>query len=575
MLSTSFIAALMLLVAIVGGYLAKWVRIPRIVALILGGVGLKYFVGMYVSPEHSLVLVFPLRFVNEIALGLILFIIGGVFEVSRLKSTRGRLRRFSLYEIGYTGVLTAAGCSLAAWTLPGMNFPLSLSVGLLMACVAIATAPAATWYVMQEYDSKGPNTDHLLTMTGINNLMSIILFHSIFILFVAFGVLKAEHGPPTSWWWDLVFVSIGSIGLGVILGYLLSVLQARLPLREMVLTFFATLFLLSVGDEWMLHIMNTAFSPMITCLVMGVVFFHRARDASPFENTLETVSLPIFALFFVLAGYNLHLEELPHLGVLGVVYLIMRTTGKYLGVKRMVQKLGDTTKVKSNAGLGLLCQAGVAVFLGAFLVDHWAHPVAIKINTIILASVAICELIGPLLVKHVVIGAGEVKVVTLLRPGFLQHTWISPARGTSRLENAVLHQTVPVNKSGKQLTAKHLMRTNIHFLPLTASFDDVLNFIERSRFHDFPVVDSEGKYLGMVHFQKIRDQIYNPALVRLVTAGSLADQETPAATPEMEPTQLLELFHKYNLGEIAVVENLMSKKLLGLIEQRDLLREMH
>jgi CBS domain-containing protein len=575
-LSTSMMAALMLTVAIVGGYIAKWVRVPRIVALIIGGIGLKILIGLSEPPEYTRELVKPLGFINELALGLILFIIGGVFEVARLKATKGVLRRFSPSEIGLTALLTTVGCAAAAWTLPGMNLSLSLSIGLVLGCAAIATAPAATWYVLQEFDAKGPTADHLLIMTGINNLVSIIAFHTVLIICFAFGILEGVHPPSSSWWLDLFFVSVGSIGLGALLGVLLSLFHSRLPLREMVLMFFATLFLLSAGDDWMRQVLGTAFYSMITCLVMGAVFANTARDTSYFEQTLETVSMPIFAIFFVLAGYNLHIEELPNLGILGVVYLTMRTMGKYLGVRHIVRNSEGETKMKENAGLGLLCQAGVAVFLGAFLVEHWGHPLAPKINAVILASVAIYELVGPLLVKYVLISAGEVKAVTLLRPGFLQRTWISPGPGLTNIVKKYSDKTnKTTERTGEPIRAKHLMRSNIHFLPAAATFDDVLYFIESSRFHNFPVVDLEGAYVGMVHFRKIRDQFYNPTSLTRQTAGFLADKAMPAVDPDAELSQLLELFHKHNLSEIAVVDNHVSKQLIGLIEQRDLLRVLN
>lgn len=574
-LNASLLSAIMLLVAIVGGYLAKLVRLPRIVALILGGIALKYAVAARWSPDVAAEAVRPLGFINELALGLILFIIGGVFQVARLKATQGVLRQFSPSEIGFTALFTSLGCMAAAWTLPGMTWSMSLLTGLLLGCMAIATAPAATWYVLQEFDAKGPTTDHLLVMTGINNLVSIIAFHAVLIICIATGVLPVVHGQQSAWWLDLFFVSIGSIGLGVVLGVMLSLFHSRLPLREMILMFFATLFLLSAGDEAMRHVLGTAFYPMVTCLIMGVAFANTAQDASFFESTLETVSMPIFSLFFVLAGYNLHLEELPHLGVLGVTYLALRTAGKIYGVRRAVRKMGERTKVHENAGLGLLCQAGVVIFLGTFLVDHWPHPIAIKINTVILASVALCELLGPLFVKHVVIDAGEVKAVSLLRPGFFQRTWIGPGPGLQSLVKKYSDKTTFNRSIGEPMTVKHLMRTNIHFLPATATFDDVLTFIERSRFNDFPVSDENGAYLGMVHFRKVRAQIYNPASLKLVNAGSLADHGTPTVTPETDLSDLLEIFHQHNISEIAVIENPVSKRLIGLIEQRDLLRALH
>ena len=177
-------------------------------------------------------------------------------------------------------------------------------------------------------------------------------------------------------------------------------------------------------------------------------------------------------------------------------------------------------------------------------------------------------------VKRTLIEAGEVKAVTLLRPGFLQRTWISPGPGMNRLLKQVSDEgTLP--KTEGALTARHLMRTNINFLPSESDFDAVLEFIERSRFHDFPVVDKTGAYVGMIHFRKIRDQLYGSTSARRATAGNLADSDTPIVTPETGLPEILRLFHRHNLGEIAVVEDMERKHPIGLIEQRDLLRVLH
>jgi CBS domain-containing protein len=237
-----------------------------------------------------------------------------------------------------------------------------------------------------------------------------------------------------------------------------------------------------------------------------------------------------------------------------------------------VEKDEGELKVPSEMGVGLLCQAGVAVFLGSYLIEHWPHPLALKINTVILASVAIFELIGPLLVKKVAIDAGEVKTVTLLRPGFLRPTWISPAPGLRNLAREYDPTKIRKGTVEKPLVAGDLMRTNVHFLPAAARFDEVLNFIEKSRFHDFPVVSPEGKYLGVVHFEKVRNHIYNPSTDRLVTAVSLADRDTKPVTPKTELKTLFDRFHENNIGELPVVQDEESNQLIGIIEQRDLLR---
>jgi len=100
---------------------------------------------------------------------------------------------------------------------------------------------------------------------------------------------------------------------------------------------------------------------------------------------------------------------------------------------------------------------------------------------------------------------------------------------------------------------------------------EVPGFIDEARIY---VASGKGGN-GMVHFRRVRDQIYNPAAAKMVTASILADTETPCVPPDIRLPDLLELFHKYNLGEIAVVEDMIHKRLIGIIEQRDLLRIIH
>lgn len=175
-------------------------------------------------------------------------------------------------------------------------------------------------------------------------------------------------------------------------------------------------FFLSAGDDWLRYTVGVAFNPLVTFLVVGAVFANTALDPTRFEQTLETISMPLFAFFFVLAGYHLHFGELSRLGFLGITYVVVRSLGKVYGVRFGVQRIAPDAKLDKNTGFAMLCQAGVAIGLGAFLTSHWDHPMAAQINIVIMASVVIYELIGPLLVKYTMRHAGEIKVISLLRP---------------------------------------------------------------------------------------------------------------------------------------------------------------
>jgi len=594
-LSLSTLLAVMLLAAIIGGHVAGWVRVPRVVGFIVAGVVLKLIFDRAYSADASARgeltgLLGSLSVVRDLALGLILFTIGEAFERFRLRPIARTLPRISLAEILLTFLFTTAGCAAAAWTLrvPGfqMTFSQSLAIGLLLGAAAIATAPAATWLVLREYEAKGPTTDHLLGLLGINNLVSIVAFIALFLLCARLGWLDGLAAGSGRLWLDLLFVSVGSLLLGALLGALLSALHARLTLPEMILFFFGVLLTLSAGEEWLRAHLGAAFNPMVTALAMGVVFANTALNTVRFERTLVTVSTPVFALFFVLAGCELHLADLPALGLFGTVYIAMRTLGKVLGVRAGVVRAGPESMLRRDTGLALLCQAGVAIGLASFLVRHWVvpgdepgtlvpHALAMKLNVVILGSVALYELVGPLLVKRTVVKAGEVKGISLLRPG------AAPARRpglAATIQRAIGRRPTGPLEPGderEQLTARHLMRTNVKFLPAQAPLEEVLHFIERSRFHDFAVVDPGGRYLGMVHLSRLRDLFYSPTLDRMIVATDLADDDVPAITAEASLAELLELFHEYDTGTLPVVDGEESNRLVGVVEQRDLFRALH
>ncbi len=565
--------SVMLIAAFMGGYLAKLLRIPRIVGYILVGALLRQSASIIYGAEPGWVASLS-SLVNGLALGLILFVIGQVFDRQRLKNIRETLPRLSLWEISLTVLFTSLGCSVAAWSLPGMNLPLSLTIGLLLGMAAIATAPAATLLVLQEYGAKGPTTDHLLGLVGINNLVSIIGFSMVFIVCVSLGWIDSAVLSTASLWFDLLWVCLGSILVGGILGLALSWLHSRVPLPEMVLLFFAVMFLLLTGDDWLRHNIGMSFNSMAACLVLGGCFANFALNPSRFDNLLETIGMPIYALFFVFAGYNLHFAELKHLGWLGVAYIVMRSTGKYIGMYQGIHRVGHAHILDEKAGLGLLCQAGVAIGLGSYLVDHWNSPIAAQINTVILASVVLYELVGPFLVRHTLIQAGEVKLITLMRPGAMHTDKPTPGMMIRQKIGVALRGRRRDRKKGT-LCARHVMRTNVRFLSTKAKLDDILHFVERSHLNHFPVVDKAGRYQGIIHFHNLRDMVYDPALADLVDAMDVLDRNTPAVTPEITAEKLLNLFHQLNLGTIPVVKNQRSKKLIGIVEQRDLLKAMY
>ena len=585
--SGGFLLGLLLLAGLVGAYVARLVRVPKVLGFIAAGLALKgalvWYAGVRIGAEEAAraaeAAALPLRPVTHLALGMILFSIGSVFEARQMRAVARQAWRIGLCEAGLTALLVLIGSAIAAF-LAGTATVGEVSVFvLLLATAAIATAPAATLLVLQEYQAKGPMADTTLTLVGFNNILSIVLFHTLFVVLAAAGVVTSSNACGRAPWLDLMMITAGSVVLGCLVGLVISLLHIKLAVSETLLVFLALMIGLGAGRDWLANPahLNLSYSFLLTCLAAGATFANVAVDPERLGELLAIIGVPIFAAFFVLAGYSLHLEQLLTLGWIGGAYVVFRVLGKTLGGWLGARWVGHPENIHTTIGLGLLCQAGVAIGLAEFLRDHWDSPLAGQFYAVILGSVALFELIGPLALKRMAVTSGEVKAITLLRrPGPVRAEGLSAAR---LVIDSVLrlfrHAHRRARTTGQPLRVRDIMRTNIRFLRPEADLDEVLHFVETSPLNHFPVVGSDNQLTGVIDYGDVRDIIYDPLLGGLVTALDLANPDSPTIGGDASVADLLELFRSTDLGCVPVVEAAGSRKVVGLVEQRDLLRALH
>lgn len=575
---------LMLVAAIVGGYSVRFFHLPRVIGFVLGGVALRSVLYAVIDPvegsprEQALeAAVEPLKAIRDLALGLILFTIGGVFERSKLRATRQRVLRIALCESGLVAVVVFGACAGVAWfTTGGPAHDQSIVLALFLGLAAIATAPAATLLVLREYEAKGPITDTILGVTGLNNIVCIVLFHSAFLILASLGVIEARGALASHLGIALVLTTIGSVLLGIVGGTVIAILHAKLPLAETLLFFFALFIILGAGEAWLWQHRGVSYNFLLASLTMGAVFANVAIDPQRLDTALRTVATPIFAGFFVMAGYGLHLADLGHMGWLGAAYCLCRLLGKWVGCTLGVRWARAPERTDGRLGAALLCQAAVVIGLASFVERYWDSTLASQFVTVILGSVIVFEIVGPILVKRCVVQGGEVKALTLLhRSGVV-------TGGTSivRLTLRSLGRLVGMHERQRELQAddmkvEHIMRTNVQFVRASATFDDVLHFLERSTYNHFPVVQEDGEFVGVIHFSDVRGVIYDPALSTLVTAIDLADPDSTVVPADMRLSELLNVFTTENVGVLPVVERAQDRHVVGIVEQRDLFRALH
>jgi len=384
---------LILLVALLAGHLVKFLRLPEVVGYIAVGVVVGPSVMGWVSQENLA----TLSVFSQVALGLILFSVGSIFDLQRVQSVGLRVLRVTLAE----SLLAALLVSTAMLAL-GQSWQVSLLLG----SIAMATAPASTLMVIRECNASGPLTDTLLGVIGVNNILCLTAFAAV----AAAIDLSANIGGGREFFYTfyrsvypLVWQLVGSVALGFLVGLLLASWATRVTEHGELLILVTGCVLLCVGVALLLEL-----STLLASLAVGATMVNLSADSRRLYHALSSSDPPFYAIFFVMAGSDLNLALLKTMGILGVVYVLARISGKFIGAKISARREGLEDVVQRLLGFGLIAQAGLA--LGLVVTINRRYPdLAPGIATVVLAAVAISELVGPVAIRLAIVQSGEAR----------------------------------------------------------------------------------------------------------------------------------------------------------------------
>lgn len=384
---------LILLLALLAGHLVQFLRIPEVTGYILAGVALGPSVLGWVSAENLT----ALEVLSEVALGLILFSIGSVFEFERFRPVGRRIAKMTLMESAPAALLVLLGILLLGqpW-----------QVAALLGATAIGTAPASTLMVMRECDASGPLSEALLGIMAVNNIFCLIVFSLVAALIEVTagpggaGILDTLYRSAFGLVWQLA----GSAALGVLVGLMLAGWATKVHEGGEMLILLAGSILLCVGAARILDL-----SPLVASLAVGATMVNLSRRSRRLFDALSGTHPPFYAVFFVIAGADLDVTLVPTMGVLGVLYVIARSAGKFFGARWGAGRLGMPEAVRRYLGYGLLAQAGLAVGL-TLVVNRRFPDFAAPITVVVLASVVIHEMLGPIGTRFAIVRAGEARL---------------------------------------------------------------------------------------------------------------------------------------------------------------------
>lgn len=389
--------------------LAKLVKLPAVTAYLIAGVLIGPFMlgslgvdGLGIT--HNQIAGFGI--IADVALGFIAFSMGNEFRLSQLKKIGKQAMVIGVVQALFTALVVDV-------VLIGLHFimpdKLSLSAAIVLGAIATATAPAATLMVVKQYKAKGKVTDILLPVVALDDAVGLVVFA------ISFGVAKAMGNGEIhilNVILEPLIEVVLSLGLGFVMGLLFNQCEKYFHSRSKRMAVSVTFVLLTVGIslcKFEIGGIHIGFSSLLACMMLGTVFCNVCDLSEELMDRADRWTAPILILFFVISGAELELSVFTEISVIiiGVVYIISRSFGKYFGARFSSQMVKCDDNIIKYLGITLLPQAGVA--LGMAIKATELGPEENIVRNITLFAVLVYEIVGPFLTKVALTKAGDIK----------------------------------------------------------------------------------------------------------------------------------------------------------------------
>ena len=406
------ISLICLAIAVIGGLLmsrlTKLLNLPAVTAYLIAGLLLGPFVVGRIGVEglgfNSLEQVEGFSILTQTALGFIAFTIGNEFRLSQLKTFGSKAIIIGILQAVITTLLVDAILIALHLIFPEL---ITVPVALTLGAIASATAPAATLMVIRQYKAHGSLTKLLMLVVAIDDAVGLILFA------LSFGIanaLSAGSFSVLSVLVEPVLEVVLSLALGAAMGLLLNLIEQFFHSRSKRMAISVAFVLLTVALSSMkfeVFGVHIGFSLLLVCMMTGTMFCNICSTSEELMDRVESWTGPLNILFFVISGAELDLNVLiqPATLIIGVIYIIARSAGKYFGSDRSCRLTKCAPKITKNLGITLLPQAGVALGMAVMAASL---PGGDRVRNVVLFSVLIYELVGPALTKMALTRAGEI-----------------------------------------------------------------------------------------------------------------------------------------------------------------------
>lgn len=368
--------------------ITKLLKLPNVTAYIIAGI----IIGPFCLKLVPVSVIEGTDFISDIALAFIAFSVGEFFKVSALKKNGVKTIIITLFE--------ALSAAIIIFILTFFVLKLDIVFSIVLSALASATAPTSTAMTIRQTNAKGDFVDTLLQVIALDDVLSLIAF-SISIS-VAGVFLSGESEISAEAIIMPIITNIGVMIIGGFFGLLLKLLMPKKRSTDNRLIISVSTLFVFCAICALLDI-----SPLLGCITMGMVYINITGDDKLFRQ-LNYFSPPFLLLFFVRSGMNLQTDSLfsstgssgsASIILIAILYFFVRMVGKYGGAFLGCIVAKKTKECRNYLGLALIPQAGVAIGLAALGARALGGETGNNLQTIILTSSILYEIIGPACAK--------------------------------------------------------------------------------------------------------------------------------------------------------------------------------
>jgi len=519
-----FLVAVAIIIGFIGGRIVHKIKLPGVVGYLLAGLLLgPSFLNVFSPPllDHLNV------FFPGLALSMIAFMIGSEMKLSTLKEMGGGIGIITLLESFGAFVLVTAGVYLLTK---------KLYLSLVFGAMAPASAPAGTVAVLQEFKAKGRLTNALYAVVGLDDGLAILIFA----VAIAIGKLLLTGGELSlgTVLEGPILEIAGAIVLGAILGLLTGYFTRKVTGEDGILAVSVGAILICGGLANYLHL-----SLILANLTLGMIYVNVFTVANKKAyRAIQSVSLPIYIIFFFMAGASLQIKLLPAMGVLGLVYLLCRMGGLIGGAFLGAVLSKQSRIIRNYLGLGILSQAGVAIGLSILAAGEFdtlgpdGRYLAVAVVNTIAATTIFFEIIGPIGTRIAISKAGEA--------------------GANITEQDLIETS----------TVADVMEPAAQAVSAGMSLSEVIRIVSETSASYYPVVDERNNLVGAVTLEDMRNTFATQELNDWLVALDIAEPITAKLTPDEGLAEALEKMRQLGVACLPVAAAKEDNRLAGVLD---------